>query len=250
MSRYGPERPPLPFPNTLRKDFLLRMPPAKVIYILIILVVASFLPLALLAKARFSNSPLPPVHIIQDMDNQPRYNTQAANPLFADGRAMRQPVPGTVARGHLDADDHYYRGFSQVKNEETGQWEVKYFQAIPPQITVDKQTMERGRTLFAIYCAPCHGLDGHGQGQIFLRAQKLNQGSFVPPADLHSPDIRGRADGHLYNTIRNGVRNMPAYGSQINTQDRWAVVAYLRALLLSQHATLEDVPPEQRDNIR
>ena len=233
----------------MRKDFLLRKPPTNVIYVLIILVVASFVPLALLAKARFSTSSQPRVHIIQDMDNQPRYNTQAANPLFADGRAMRLPVEGTVARGHLDKDDHYYRGFEQVRGED-GQWTVNYFQSIPPQITIDQSTMQRGRTLFAIYCAPCHGVDGQGQGPIFLRAQKLNQGGFVQPTNLQSPDIRSRADGHIYNTIRNGIRNMPAYGSQINTQDRWAVVAYVRALQKSQNATLEDVPANQRDSIR
>lgn len=234
----------------MRQDFLLRKVPVWAIYTLIMLVMASFIPLALLAKARYSYSSQPRVHIIQDMDNQPRYNTQAANGMFADGRAMRLPVPGTVAQGHLDDDDHFYRGFVQIKNADTGKWEVQYFKSMPEQVTVDMPTIKRGQTLFAIYCAPCHGLDGRGKGQIFQRAQKINQGSFVAPSDLHSEVVVVREDGHLYNTIRNGIRNMPAYGSQIKTKDRWAIVAYVRALQLAQNATLDDVPPEHRDNIR
>lgn len=250
MSRYGPERPPIPLPHTLRKDFLLRKPPVWAIYTIIIMIMASFVPLAMLAKARFSYSAQPRVHIIQDMDVQPRYNTQAANPMFADGRAMRLPVPGTVAQGHLDQDDHFYRGFVQLRNEATGKWEVQYFKTMPKEVTIDQATMKRGQTLFGVYCAPCHGLDGAGQGAVFIRAQKINQSAFTPPSDLHSAEIQGREHGHIYNTIRNGIRNMPAYGSQIDTADRWAIVAYVRALQLAQNATLDDVPPDQRDNIR
>lgn len=234
----------------MRQDFLLRKVPTWAIYGLIIMIMASFVPLALLAKARFSYSEKPKVHIIQDMDVQPRYNTQDSNPMFADGRAMRLPVPGTVARGHEDADDHFYRGFVQVRNNDTGKWDVQYFKSLPDQIKLDKATMEHGQTLYAIYCAPCHGLDGEGQGQIFVRAQKINQGAFVQPTNLHDVRIQQLEDGHIYNTIRNGIKNMPAYGSQIETADRWAIVAYVRALQLSGNATLDDVPADQRDNIR
>ncbi len=249
MSRYGPERPPIPTPGTLREDFLLRKPPVWIIYTLILVIIASFIPLALLAKARFSTSKQPRVHFIQDMDNQPRYNTQAASSVFADGRAMRLPVAGTVARGHLQGDDHYDLGFTQVRNSETNQWEVKYFQGMPAKFEVTKRTMERGRTMFGIYCAVCHGHDGKGEGAIFVRAQAVGQ-PMTPPTDLHNTDLQAREDGYYYNVIRNGVRNMPAYGSQIDTEDRWAIVAYMRALQLSQNATLDDVPAEQRNSIR
>lgn len=250
MSRYGPERPPIPLPQQLREDFLLRKPPAWAVYILVLAVIASFIPLALLAKARFSTSTEPRVHFIQDMDNQPRYNTQAPNPVFADGRAMRQPVVGTVARGQLQDDDHYNRGFSQIRNEDTGTWEVRYFQGMPAQMTIDAPTMKRGQTMFGIYCAVCHGEDARGMGPVFVRAQELNQGAFIQPSNLLDPAIAAREDGHIYNTIRNGIRSMPPYGSQIKTEDRWAIVAYIRAMQRSQNATLDDVPPQQRDSIR
>jgi mono/diheme cytochrome c family protein len=249
VSRYGPERPPIPTPSELRETFLLRRPPAWLVYVVILVIIASFIPLALLAKARFSTSKQPRVHIIQDMDNQPRYNTQAPSDVFADGRAMRLPVAGTVARGHLKGDDHYDLGFTQVRNPETNAWEVKYFQGMPAQLNVTLKTLERGKTVYGIYCAVCHGYDGKGEGPVVQRAQAIGQ-TFAPPSDLHNPDLVQREDGYYYNVIRNGVRNMPAYGPQIDTEDRWAVVAYIRALQLSQNATLDDVPAEHRNSIR
>jgi mono/diheme cytochrome c family protein len=237
-------------PGTMREAFLLRKPPAVVIYLVLLFIIATFVPLALLAKARYSTSPKPRVHYIQDMDNQPRYNPQAPDDLFADGRAMRLPVPGTVIHGQADTDDHYYRGFVQIRDDKSGTWSIQYFKTIPPQIKVNELTMKHGQTLFATYCSPCHGLDGRGQGAVFIRAQAIKQTAFTPPADLTAQQIRDRPDGHIYNTIRNGIRHMPAYGSQIDTEDRWAIVAYVRALQRAQHANVDDVPADQRDQIR
>ena len=113
-------------------------------------------------------------------------------------------------------------------------------------LPVNKTAATSGQQMYSNYCAPCHGLDGYGHGPINERAQELqvkSEAQWSPAADLHGDTIRGRADGHLYNTINNGIRNMPGYGAQIPVADRWAIVAYLRALQLSQHAPADSVPP-------
>ncbi|PWB75022.1 MAG: quinol:cytochrome C oxidoreductase [Holophagae bacterium] len=172
------------------------------------------------------------------MDNQPKYRPQSRNRLFADRRAMRPPVEGTVARGELREDDRLYRGAVG------GVW----VEEIPVPVT--DQLLRRGRARYDIYCSPCHGLAGYGDGMVAKRADALQEGTWTPPASFHSELVRGRPVGHLYNTISNGIRNMPAYGPQITVEDRWAIVAYLRALQRSQSATVEDVPPELRAQLR
>jgi mono/diheme cytochrome c family protein len=120
--------------------------------------------------------------------------------------------------------------------------------AVP--IEVDREVLQRGRERYDIYCSPCHGLVGSGDGMVAKRADELQEGTWTPPTSFHSELLRGRPDGHLFNTISNGIRNMPAYGSQISVEDRWAIVAYVRALQRSQNATVEDVPPEIRAQLR
>jgi mono/diheme cytochrome c family protein len=105
--------------------------------------------------------------------------------------------------------------------------------------------MKRGQQRYNIYCAPCHGLAGEGDGLVAKRAQELQQGTWAfPPTSLHSEAVRPQPVGQLFNTITNGVRKMPAYGAQISVQDRWAIVLYVRALQRTQNARPEDVPPE------
>lgn len=207
---------------------------------LVFAVVASLglLPFACAYKARWTPSARPRIHLVQDMDNQPRFESQQANPLFADGRAMRPWPEGTVPRGALLEDERVA----------TGRENGRFVERIP--IPVDEALVRRGRDRYDIFCSPCHGLSGYGDGIVARRAEKLQEGGFVPPASFHQDTVRARPDGYLYNAIANGVRTMPAYGSQIGVRDRWAIVSYVRALERSQRATLEDVPEDLRGRLR
>jgi mono/diheme cytochrome c family protein len=212
--------------------------PPWLTYLVVVGVALSWVPLAVIARARQVTSPKPRIHIIQDMDNQPKHQPQSRNRLFADHRAMRPPVEGTVARGALREDDRLYRGMvSEV-----------WIEQIPLPVT--EQLLRRGRERYDIYCSPCHGLAGHGDGMVAKRADALQEGTWTPPASFHTELVRGRPVGHLFNSITNGIRNMPGYGPQIAVEDRWAIVAYLRALQRSQSGTVEDVPPELRAQLR
>lgn len=212
--------------------------PEWIIYTVLIAIVVSWLPLALIARSRAVRSDDTRVHIFQDMDNQPRYNPQAKSPIFADGRVMRPPVQGTIARGQLRDDDAYYRG--KVGED----WVTD----IPVDVT--EPFVRRGQERFDVFCATCHGLTGAGNGPVHERAVKLGEPKWVPPTSLLSEQVRDRTDGHLYNSITHGIRNMPAYGPQIPVEDRWAIVAYLRALQLSRDADVEVVPDDERDRLR
>jgi mono/diheme cytochrome c family protein len=208
--------------------------PKIIITIALIMLTAAAIPPALIAQARAVRSKKPRIHLVQDMDNQPRFEAQHANALFADGRAMRPPVEGTVARGELRADDHLYRGISG------GAWATTF----PATIDVTMQLMERGRQRFNIYCQPCHGAAGYGDGIVNKRAMELlnlgtNGTTWVAPKSIHEQQIREQPIGQLYNSITNGVRNMPPYGPQIPVADRWAIVAYVKALQRSQNASAD-----------
>lgn len=198
------------------------------------------LPFLLIAKARTVRSGTPRIHLIQDMDNQPRFEAQSYNGIFADKRGMRPAVPGTVARGAEKADDHFYKG------KTGGEWAADF----PSNVTIDMNRMERGQKQFRIYCAPCHGLSGYGNGIVAVRAEELDEGTWTPPTPLHSDTVRERPAGHIFNTITHGIRNMPSYAAQIPEEDRWAIVAYVLALQLSQNATLDDVPNEVRASLK
>ena len=217
-----------------------------VVYVVIGLVAASWVPLALIARARALRSSKPRVHIFQGMDEQAKYKDQATNALFKDRRSMRPRIPGTVARGALRDDDHYYRG--QVQVDGKGQWAPRF----PDQVEVTEALVLRGKERFEIACATCHGLGGDGDGPVAVRAEKLDaaQWGWIPPLSLHSDTVRERTVGFLYNVITNGIRTMPAYGPQVTVADRWAIVAYLRALQFSRRASIEDVPVEERDTLR
>lgn len=202
------------------------------------LVLLSLVPIAVATKNRASIGKAARLQIVPDMDQQPKFKTQQANPLFADGRAMRPAVPGTVARGRLDEDDAVHRGRAGAD----------WARAIP--VPVDEKLLARGRERYDVFCAPCHGLDGSGAGAVAARAERLEEGTWTPPPTYHSDLIRERPAGHLFNTITNGIRSMPGYGGQIPVNDRWAIVAYVRALQRSRHAELDDVPPDVRPKLR
>jgi len=190
-----------------------------------------------IARAQAKDRTAPRVQLIPDMDQQPRVNSQAASPIFLDGRGMRSYVSGTVPRGGAHTDSAYYTG------AESEQW-------VSNPLPIDMDLLKRGQERFNIYCSPCHGYDGSGKGAIHTRAQKLREPNWVPPLAMYDSTVIARPDGHLFNTITNGIRNMPAYGDQISVDDRWAIVSYIRALQKSQHATLEEVPAEERERLR
>jgi mono/diheme cytochrome c family protein len=201
-------------------------------------VALSLLPLAVATKNRASLTPVPRMQIVPDMDQQPRFKTQQGNALFADRRAMRPAVPGTVARGMLAGDDALERG----------KMDAEWITEIP--VPVNEALLARGRARYDIYCSPCHGLDGSGSGVVSVRADALQEGTWTPPPTYHSDLVRGRPAGQLFNTITNGIRSMPGYGGQIPVPDRWAIVAYIRALQRSRHAAISDVPADIRPTLR
>lgn len=185
---------------------------------------------AIAAGCRGETSADPPVHLIGDMDWQPKYQANQASSLFADGRAMRPLVEGTVAQGELREDDAIYRG----KSGEA------YVATVP--VPVDEALLMRGQQRFNIYCAACHDQTGSGHGMVVKRGYPI-------PIDLASDHVRALPDGQIFDVISNGVRNMPSYRKQIPVEDRWAIVTWVRVLGQSQHATIEDVPREKRDRI-
>jgi mono/diheme cytochrome c family protein len=205
--------------------------PSGLVYALVILATASLVPFALFAAAREAHTEKPRIHIIQDMDSQPKFKAQRENPFFADQRSDRLPAPGTVAHGDLRDDEHLYQG------KVNGAWARTF----PEQIEASPETMARGKQRFEIFCAPCHGLLGQGNGMVNGRAQELAQGTWVPPTDMTQEHLRKMPVGELFNTITNGVRNMPGYGPQVKPDDRWAILMYVRALQRSRGASINDL---------
>lgn len=212
--------------------------PRWLTYSVAVVVALSWIPLAMIARARVTTSPKTRLHVVPDMDSQPKFKAQARNLLFADLRSMRPDPPGTVARGELDEDDAIYRG------KRGDEW----ITTIPVPVT--GALLARGRQRFDIYCSPCHGLAGYGDGMVAKRAEALQEGTWTPPSSFHTDLVRSRPVGHIFNTITHGIRNMPAYGPQIPVADRWAIVSYVRALQRSQNATVADVPPDLRAQLR
>ncbi len=218
-----------------------RVIPGRLYWGLAVLLAMSLLPPLGIAWYRSVPKRQPRIHPIQDMDFQPKFKAQAANPFFEDGRAMRLPIARTVALGQLEEDDALARG--KVPGT-ADQWIATF------PLPVDMELVERGRERFKIFCAPCHGLVGEGDGMVSGRAMKRDEEKWVPPLSLHVDSVREQPVGQIFHSITGGVRTMPAYGSQIPVEDRWAIVLYVRALQRSQHASPEDVPPEMKDQVR
>jgi len=223
--------------------------PKRTGLILTTLAIVALIPPLWIARARLVQSSQPRWHTFTDMDFQAKAKPQTVSALFGDGRADRLPVAGTVARGQLRDDERLYRGLDPnapapppAPGAAAAGPAVAWLAEFPLPVTAEM--MKRGRQRYNVYCAPCHGLAGEGDGLVARRAAELQQGTWVPPTSLQSEAVRGQPVGQLFNTISNGVRKMPAYGAQISVPDRWAIVLYLRALQRTQNAKPEDVPPE------
>ncbi|MDG2220418.1 MAG: DUF3341 domain-containing protein [Rubripirellula sp.] len=288
----------------------------------------SVIPVLVVLKMRLTNSNLPRFHVFFDMDFSPSKDAQQTTTLFADGRAMRPDVAGTVARGDMLIDMDFMTGIdmealTQVdarraerlvrsfaepspqqaaeqppvaaedekvapeddpaatdaaatpaaeaaeNNDSQGEGSDEAETAKPaapvaepsvmdttPWLTenpleLNKELLERGQTYFGIYCSVCHGLNGGGNGLVNRRAQKILATKWIPPSKLNQSTLAQDVypDGKMFNTISNGIRKMPGYAAQITTRDRWAIVAYVRALQQSQNASIDEVPAAEQEAI-
>lgn len=189
------------------------------------LAIAGVVGLALLGP-RGSKKLDPPIEIFPDMDRQAKFKSQQPSRFFADGRADRLPVPGTVPFG-LPIDDPY---------RATGKMGDHWGDGIPAKI--DRTLIERGKERYAINCLPCHGALADGKGIVQTYGFNLI-------ASLHQPRILEMADGEIFNTIAHGKGQMGAY-PHTTIEDRWAIIAYLRVLQKARNATLADVPAAER----
>ncbi|HVB59503.1 MAG TPA: cytochrome c [Candidatus Acidoferrales bacterium] len=166
-----------------------------------------------------------------DMHIQPKYLPYEPTTFFADGRSERQPVAGTIARGHLRLDELFYTG--RVNGVEVDEF--------PFPIT--RADLERGRERFNIYCTPCHDYVGNADGMIVQRG-------FPLPASYNIQRLREAPAGHFYGVITNGFGAMYSYADRIDPADRWRIVAYIRVLQLAQNAHLSDVPEPERQKLQ
>lgn len=164
----------------------------------------------------------------QDMHNQPKFIPLRESGFYSDHRSARPLVDGTVARGHLDSDELLYTGKVNGQDATEFPWPVT------------SEMMARGRGRFDIYCSPCHDRTGSGDGMIVRRGYRR-------PPSYQIDRLRQAPVGHFFDVITNGFGAMPDYRDQVPVPDRWAVVAYIRALQASQNATLDDVPPAERN---
>jgi mono/diheme cytochrome c family protein len=166
----------------------------------------------------------------QEMAQQPRYDPLEPSTFFTDGRSARRPVEGTVPRGYLRLDEHLYGGT------------VASVPADRLPVLLTRQLLVRGQERYDIYCSPCHDRVGNGQGMIVRRG-------FSPPPSLHDERLRLAPIGHFFIVMTEGYGTMPGYAAQVPPHDRWAIAAYIRALQLSQHATLAELSEEERRRI-
>ncbi len=160
----------------------------------------------------------------QDMHDQPKFFPQRGTDFFADGRSARPQVDNTVARGQMHDDAYFYTGMQNGGEGNT----------FPFPVTL--AVLQRGQERFNVYCTPCHSRVGNGQGMIVQRG-------YMPAATYHSERLRNAPLGHFFNVMTNGYGAMPDYAAQLTPADRWAVVAYIKALQLSQNATQSDIAP-------
>ena len=179
----------------------------------------------------------PRIHLIQNMDNQPKYKAQQTNGMFRDNRAMRPPVPGTLAQDAMIDNTHLWLGTV----------DGAFATTFPPSIVVNRALLERGQKRFNIYCLPCHGVTGEGTGPVHKAAMRLmdngtNGTTWVQPRSMHDEVVTEQAPGKIFHTISNGLNNMAGYASQIPAHDRWAIVAWVEALQVSRNAPPDQVP--------
>jgi mono/diheme cytochrome c family protein len=166
----------------------------------------------------------------QDMHDQPKYIPLRQSTFFADQRSARPLVAGTVARGHLREDMLLYTG--KINGQDADVF----------PFPIDDRTMARGQERFNIYCSPCHGRTGQGDGMVVRRGYRR-------PPSYHIDRLRTAPVGHFFDVMTNGFGAMPDYAAQVSAEDRWAIAAYIRALQLSEHATVADVPAADRSKL-
>lgn len=271
--------------------------PRIIWYTLVSIIFLSLIPLLIVARMRVTTSPHPRFHVFHEMDYSPAEEAQTTSPLFADGRAMRADVPGTVIIGPHNDDLDFLTGIDVEQLARRAPSEARSLvRAVAPQdadndasdaavdepaaddaapaaaagdpavdpeeddtpwlpdnpLPLSMDLLHRGRQQFEIYCATCHGNDGRGQGLIHRRAQRILAATWVQPSSMHDETLYQDVypDGKLFSTISYGIRKMPGYASQITARDRWAIVAYVRALQASQNASLDDVPVDLRNELR
>ncbi len=162
----------------------------------------------------------------QDMHNQPKFYPQRGSSFYADGRSARPQVENTVARNQLHENTYFYTGVVDGKEAD----------GMPVPVT--PELLERGQEKYNVFCTPCHSRVGNGAGMIVQRGYR-------PAGNFHTDRLRNAPLGHLYSVIANGYGAMPEYGTQLAAEDRWAIVAYVRALQLSQDAKASDIPSGQ-----
>lgn len=164
------------------------------------------------------------------MHDQPNYQPLERSEFFGDAQASRPLLPGTVAIGHLNDDDLLRTG------------KVNGSDALMFPFPITDEVMTRGQDRYNIYCSPCHAQTGMGDGMIVQRG-------FKRPPSYSEARLRDAAPGYLFDVITNGFGSMPDYAMQIKAEDRWAIVAYVRALQLAAHAAVNDVPPADRPRL-
>lgn len=261
-------------------DLDLRLPKPPMVLVSL-LVIGAFVPMGIASAIWFKRNyfdPNPRIHIFQDMDNQAKSKAQSTSYIFTDGRAMREPVPGTVAWGRsahatdptmLKDDDLAYRGFEV--SPETGELETtedangnatpKYLTGYPDIVEVDLDFIKHGQEQFMIHCYTCHGADGRGMGPTKVAMDRLAEYDlkqaeaksktgttpFIPAnlTDMSRFADGTYANGKVFNVITKGQGTMNGLGPMIKVKDRWAIIAYLRAMQLSQSQPAETPEPAQ-----
>jgi mono/diheme cytochrome c family protein len=193
----------------------------------------------------------PPIEFFSDMKRQSKVKYQKPSEFFADGRAARPPVQGTIPMGY-DIPGHPTQNL-EVPNDissplgeftagtdyyNTGKMGDQWGTGFPPQIPVTMELLKRGQKEFQINCAVCHGATGQGNGI-------TSKYGLLSIANYHQDKFRQMADGQIFNTITNGKDTMMAYGDKVTVKDRWAIISYIRALQRSQYAKISDVPEDQ-----
>ncbi|MCA9004701.1 MAG: cytochrome c, partial [Planctomycetaceae bacterium] len=242
------------------------------------------MPPALVAYKRSTTTNSPRIHIVPDMDFQPKLKTQNTTNIFSDGREVRPHIEGTIPRGQFKDDNiPFYYGLKVLPEDQdviainlqdeqkpagekpadakpaagaaaAAPTEDQKLAQLPwvtefPMPVTDKM-MARGKERYKIYCSVCHGLSGEGDGLVSLRAMELQQGTWIRPASYYTDNVRNQPVGRLFHTISNGVRKMPGYSAQIPPEDRWAIVLYLRALQKSHHTDAKDLSKEEMEKLR
>lgn len=176
-----------------------------------------------------------------DMADQPHLEPLEGTSFFLDGQSARPLVPGTVARGHLRTDLAFFEGVvsGQPVRAIPTQTVAEHLGISTADENVELQILRRGQERYNIFCTPCHDRVGSGQGMVVLRG-------YPAAPSYHIERLRNAPDGHFFDVITNGFGRMPSYADQILPADRWAIVAYVRALQLSQHANVSELPTSDR----